>query len=183
MPYNPEIHHRRSVRLKGFDYSMPAAYFITICTHNRVHFFGEINPCRGFPLGNPDTYIELNTTGKIAKEEWEKTDTIRKNVKLGEFVFMPNHLHAIIYITGTEHLTGGFPTGNPYRRLFPNTIGSILGQYKSIVTKRIRNAGCLHFKWQKNYFESIIKTEKDLDNIQNYILQNPVNWETDKYNV
>jgi REP element-mobilizing transposase RayT len=86
--YNPRIHHRRSIRLKGYDYSQAGWYFITICCQGRICRFGHIE----------NGEIILNEYGKIARDEWMRTTEIRPNVELGEFVIMPNHLHGIIQI-------------------------------------------------------------------------------------
>ena len=86
MAYNPKKHNRRSTRLKGYDYSLPGLYFVTICTHNRVFLFGEIT----------DGNMILNRWGRIARDQWQKTETIRDNVALDAFVVMPNHVHGII---------------------------------------------------------------------------------------
>ena len=96
MNYNPEKHHRRSIRLKGYDYSQIGAYFITICSHKHECIFGEIN-------GNK---MCLNEFGDIVETEWLKTPNIRNNVKLDEFIIMPNHLHGIIHIVdlGTNNV-------------------------------------------------------------------------------
>ena len=88
MTFNPEIHRRRSIRLKGYDYSRPGAFFITICVHNRDCLFGEIVNGR----------MELNENGKTVESEWLKTPAMRPNIELGEFVIMPNHFHGIIVI-------------------------------------------------------------------------------------
>ena len=89
MNYNPNIHHRRSIRLKGYDYSQAGAYFITICCDDRKCLFGKIENGK----------MILNEYGNIAYNEWMKTPTLRKNVELGAFVVMPNHIHGIIFIT------------------------------------------------------------------------------------
>ena len=83
-----DFHHRRSIRLKEYDYSQPGAYFITICTHQRENLFGEI----------VDGKMRINEYGQIAQEEWQKTALIRTEIDLGEFVIMPNHFHGIIWI-------------------------------------------------------------------------------------
>lgn len=90
MKYNPDIHHRRSIRLKGYDYSQNGLYFITICTHNRHHLFGTIT----------NDQMALNPIGKIAHDEWLKTESMRPNIRLHEFIVMPNHIHGIIEIIG-----------------------------------------------------------------------------------
>jgi putative transposase len=86
--YNPQMHNRRSIRLKGYDYSQPGLYFITICCQDKICRFGKIE----------NGEMILNEFGKIAHDEWEKTPQIRPNVPLGEFVIMPNHIHGIIHL-------------------------------------------------------------------------------------
>ncbi|HAY70319.1 MAG TPA: hypothetical protein DCX89_00365, partial [Saprospirales bacterium] len=86
MTYDPTKHHRRSIRLKGYDYSRAGLYFITICTQNRACLFGEIK----------NGEMILNQYGQIAANEWMKTTEIRSNVELGELIIMPNHIHGII---------------------------------------------------------------------------------------
>ena len=91
MKYNPDIHHRRSIRLKGYDYSQNGLYFITICTQNREHLFGTIS----------NGQMALNPMGEIAHNEWFKTASMRPNIRLHEFIVMPNHIHGIIEILPT----------------------------------------------------------------------------------
>jgi REP element-mobilizing transposase RayT len=91
MKYNPDIHHRRSIRLKGYDYSQNGLYFITICTQNREHLFGTIT----------NGQMALNPMGEIAHNEWFKTASMRPNIRLHEFIVMPNHIHGIIEIIPT----------------------------------------------------------------------------------
>jgi len=89
MPYDPSKHHRRSIRLQGYDYRQAGGYFITICTFRRAHVFGEI-------IGG---VMRLNLFGDIALEEWKRTGIIRPNAEVDEFVVMPNHLHGIIMLS------------------------------------------------------------------------------------
>ncbi|HOK89274.1 MAG TPA: transposase, partial [Candidatus Hydrogenedentes bacterium] len=86
MKYNPDLHHRRSIRLQGYDYTQPGAYFITICTANRKCLFGEVVDCQ----------MRLNETGRIVRDEWLQTAALRPGVVLDAFVVMPNHVHGII---------------------------------------------------------------------------------------
>ena len=86
--YNPQIHHRRSIRLKGYDYAQAGLYFITICCEGRIHRFGHIK----------NGEMILNEYGQIAFNEWVKTPQLRPNIELGEFIIMPNHFHGIIQI-------------------------------------------------------------------------------------
>lgn len=194
--YNPTIHHRQSIRLKNYDYSIEGLYFITLCVIDKKNIFGEII----------DGKLYLNKFGKIAKEEWAKTPEIRKNTSLGEFIIMPNHMHGIISIdyqineTKKEDI-GKFQSPS-------QTIGAIIRGYKGATTKRINNlireikaspsTGELQFApaespeqalkylsgegsiWQRNYYDIIIRTEKAFTNISNYIINNPANWKKDK---
>jgi putative transposase len=98
--YNPHIHHRKSIRLKGYDYSQAGLYFITICCQDRACLFGEI--IVGANAIRPE--MKLNKYGEIAYNEWMKTPEIRNNVQLGEFVIMPNHIHGIIRLLGRGEL-------------------------------------------------------------------------------
>jgi len=104
--YNPQIHHRRSIRLKGYDYSQAGWYFVTICCHGRACLFGDV-------INNK---MVLNEYGQIANNEWMKTPDIRPNVELGEFIIMPNHVHGIIRLLcrGELHspLHNGVSTNN-----------------------------------------------------------------------
>jgi len=121
------LQNRRSIRLKNYDYSGEGLYFITLCTTDRQHIFGEIL----------NGEMHLNSLGKIASEEWKKTPEIRKNTSLGEFIIMPNHFHAIISIdykikdNGKENL-GKFQSPS-------QTIGAIIRGFKGATTKRINN--------------------------------------------
>lgn len=181
-----DLHHRRSIRLKEYDYSQPGAYFITICTHQRDHLFGEI----------VDGVMQLNEFGQIAQEEWQKTALIRGEIELGEFVIMPNHFHGIIWIVdgrGTARrapTTGGLgetsadftPTHEQFGKPVVGSIPTIVRAFKSAVSRRINLARCTPGKpvWQRNYWEHIIRDEKDLTNAQAYILNNPAQWENDE---
>ena len=190
--YNPDIHHRRSIRLKGYDYAQAGLYFITICTHNRECIFGEII----------NGEMGLNELGEIAFNEWKKTPEIRPNVELGEYVIMPNHMHGIIRLldrgelhssndihelhssNDSDNIKGEF---NSPLRSPSQTIGAIVRGYKSSVTKQINLLNLTgEFNspqriWQRNYHEHIIRDEKSYNNISNYILNNPLNWTEDKF--
>ncbi|ATA73889.1 MULTISPECIES: transposase [Capnocytophaga] len=176
--YNSDIHKRRSIRLKGYDYSREGLYFITICCQNREHYFGEI----------VDGKMQLNEIGKIAYNEWINTETIRKNVVLHSFVVMPNHFHAIIEIT--HQCRGVLHTPNDITLHTPNdnekgvcntplrspsqTLGAIVRGYKSVVSKKIGFS-----VWQRNYYEHIIRNEESYFKIHEYIENNPAKWEED----
>lgn len=168
--YNSEIHHRRSIRLKGYDYSRNGGYFITICTKDRACFFGEIK----------NGEMVLNGYGLIAQEEWIRTGDMRKNIIMDEFVIMPNHIHGIIVVNAP----GGAYCNTPLQTKFQspsNNLGAIIRGYKSIVTNRINTHRQIELQsvWQRNYYEHIIRNEEDLHRIQEYIINNPQNWEKD----
>ena len=135
----------------------------------------------------------LSAAGEITKNEWLSTPIVRPEIELDAFVIMPNHLHGIII----KHARRGDPLGRPGSTdpaikdrashrdaptLEPDTIGSIVGQFKSISTKKIRGTEYLGFHWQRNYYEHIIRNKPELDEIRKYILENPANWQTDEDN-
>jgi hypothetical protein len=166
-------HRRRSIRLPGFDYSLPGAYFVTICTHDRQNRFGEIN----------DGVMHLNALGEIAQDEWFKTAQLRPYIDLSpdEFVVMPNHVHGIIHITDANTvgaLRRNAPTNAPVQPPLPHSLAVIVRAYKSAVTYAINSIN--HSRgtpvWQRNYYEHIIKTDKEYQQIAGYILENPMRW-------
>jgi REP element-mobilizing transposase RayT len=193
--YNPEIHHRRSVRLRNFDYSQQGLYFITICVQNHICIFGNIE----------NGEMRLNEIGEIVHNEWLKTAELRPNIQLHEYVIMPNHFHAILEITtgaGRAMLTeaGVLPRAGhalplreqppkPYTNELPqsrfqnigkNTISSITGSFKSAVTRNIHSAG-YDFAWQRNLWEHVVRDFDDYARIAAYIINNPSRWEEDTF--
>ena len=183
MKYNREKQHRRSVRLKGYDYSSPGAYFVTVCAWNRECMFGDII----------NGELKLNEYGKVIRREWIHTGDIRSNVELDEFIVMPNHFHGILVINHrinllrTGLMRGGVlqyaPTGKGLRSP-SQTIGAIIRGVKSAVTKSInilRKTPGMPV-WQRNYFEHVIRNEKELCRIREYIRINPLQWDIDEEN-
>ena len=154
MKYNSEKHHRRSIRLKGYDYSQSGLYFITICVQNRHCLFGEIE----------NDEMILNEYGKIAATEWINTESIRDNIRLHEYIIMPNHIHGIIEIIDRKGDCRGESQFAPTAPTAP-TIKSL--NYKI---------------WQRNYYEHIIRDEKSHQIISEYIITNPQKWDIDKLN-
>jgi REP element-mobilizing transposase RayT len=193
MKFNPEIHHRRSIRLKGYDYSRNGAYFVTICSWNRECLFGEIS---GIKTSEPE--IILNEYGKIVHDEWNRTVLIRKEIEIGEFIVMPNHFHGIVLIQGrgdrlvapmstiADCIQGRPPVAPTEDRPGPKpkSISSFLAGFKSIVTKRINELRQTPGApvWQRNYYEHIIRNETELNRISQYIISNPANWYNDENN-
>jgi putative transposase len=163
------IYRIESVRLREWDYTNAAWYYVTINTKNHLPYFGEV----------VDSIMILNVIGKILQEEWLNTEIIRKGIELDYYQIMPNHLHGIIIFNGivnTKRFTSS-PT------LKPNSLGSIIGQFKSVCTKRIHDSGCKQYAWQTRYYEHIIRNERELYKIRKYILENPRRWEIEKENI
>lgn len=187
MAYDPKIHHRRSIRLQGYDYSQNGAYFITLCTQDRKPIFGKI----------VNGEMQLSPFGIIVRDEWLKTAEMRKNIEMDEFIVMPNHFHGIIVIddrdwdnnrTGTLQRapTEKAPTIEKFGKPTSNTIPTIIRGFKAAVTKQINtiqiNAGVYNKPeriWQKNYYEHVIRNETSLNKIREYIMSNPLNWKED----
>ncbi len=177
MKYDPENHHRRSIRLKGYDYSQAGAYFVTICTQNRACLFGEV----------VDGQMRVNELGEIVREEWLRTGQIRPNVELDAFVVMPNHIHGIIVLRGYDRrgtLQRAPTTVERFGKPTSNTIPTIVRLFKSATTKRINHLrGTPGARvWQRNYYERIIRNDDELRRIREYIANNPLQWALDRDN-
>ena len=180
------FHPRRNLRLPEFDYSQPGAYFVTIVTQNRKPFFGSIS----------NGEMILNEMGRIIADLWAAIPVHFSNVEPGEFVVMPYHIHGIIVITvgvghdneeGTlqETIKGATCVSTISKE--PNgpksgSISAIIGSFKSAATKLFHaipeHSG--ERLWQRNFYEHVIKNERDYQAIYNYILANPINWEKDE---
>lgn len=170
--------HRRSVRLRGFDYSQPGAYYVTICARDRICLFGHISEGR----------MHLNELGKVVQEEWLKTPTLRPSLQLDAFVVMPNHFHGILIFGDKREPCGAGDATPPalpvFGKVMHRSLGAIVGAFKGAVTTRARalyKNSALEV-WQKNYYEHVIDDQKDLDRIREYILENPSRWESDGEN-
>ncbi len=157
-----------STRLKGWDYSSVGKYFITFVTKHRKHWFGKIE----------NGEMKLNQYGKIFEKEILNTEKVRKNIKLDTWQIMPNHFHGIFII---ENKSEENNERKESETLKPNSIGSIIGQIKSIVTKKIWETGEKEFAWQGRFHDRIIRDEKALNNIRRYIKNNPKKWNEDKF--
>jgi REP element-mobilizing transposase RayT len=193
MTYDPQRHHRRSIRLKGYDYSQAGAYFITICTQDRACLLGDV----------VDGEMQENEFGEIVRAEWFASADIRQEIRLNpdEFVVMPNHIHGIVWIIA-PHRRGDRPvapgTGNQPtmgdrpimgdRPVAPTncsrSVGSLIAGFKSAATKKInRLRGTPGAPlWQRNYYEHIIRNDKSLCRIRQYITNNPLRWDLDRMN-
>lgn len=191
-----------SSRLEGWDYRADGLYFITICTKDRECVFGDVK----------NGITGLSEVGSIIADEWQKTAKIRYFVTLDQWIIMPNHIHGIIEIwrepiiddaiyktkRGTFQIMMGdalvisvethrrcVSTGGnqpSYLHRDPDSIGSIIAQFKSKCTKRIHVMGHHDFAWQSRFYDHIIRNEKSLYNIRRYIVSNPRKWERDRNN-
>ena len=171
--YDPIIHKRKSIRLKEYDYSQPGEYFITICTHDKKCAFGE----------TVEEKIILSPIGIIAKKCWEEIPEHFPNVRLDEHVIMPNHVHGIVIIEGRD-LINQIPTRNnfPLMKNPKVTLGKIIRSYKARSAKYIHDSGYVDFQWQSLFYDWIVRSEKELDNIRDYIINNPPQWSLDEEN-
>ena len=195
MPYDPERHHRRSIRLPGYDYTQDGAYFVTLVAANRECLFGDV----------VDGHVVLSTCGKIVDWFWRDIPRHAAYVRLDAYVVMPNHVHAVLWIANVgatqtykpvdggpvfleesgirDKGSPGFASPLPDRAIGPasHSVGAIIGNYKSVTTRRInqvrKSAGAV--VWQRNYYEHIVRSEEELHRICTYIQNNPAQWASD----
>jgi REP element-mobilizing transposase RayT len=170
------IRQRKPNRLKNFNYSSSGYYFVTMCTKNRQEYFGNI-------INNK---MILNEYGKITEHYWLEIPKHFNNVKLDEFIVMPNHVHGIIVIKNIFN-----PVGNRHACSLQNAIcrrqnqllSNIINLYKSTTSKFIHRSGINSFRWQKSFYDHIIRNEYSLFGILQYIRDNPRNWDEDRNNL
>ncbi|HNQ67785.1 MAG TPA: transposase [Bacteroidales bacterium] len=197
--YNPAIHHRKSYRLKNYDYSGPGLYAITICCEQHQHFFGTI----------VDGQLLLNDGGKIAEKCWREIPNHYPNTRTHEYVIMPNHIHGIIEIikkyipqnnycdvVGCQNfdalqlqsnVSQNIRTKNEYQKIIHGSIRCIVRGYKIGVTKWFRQNYPNEFPknrkiWQQNYYDRILWSIPSYERMANYINNNPTYWVKDFYN-
>ena len=207
--YNPQMHNRRSIRFKGYDYTQAGLYFITICCQNRACLFGEIENGK----------MMLNDAGAIANDCWLNIPNHFPNAILHEYVIMPNHVHGIIELVGAnnhspvselhspetvganqyspktalhspetnQHSPKNVPVigDNRAKNVSPlrspsKTVGSVVRGFKIGVTKWMRQNTDTFYIWQRNYWEHIIRDDISYENISQYIINNPTKWNNDK---
>ena len=207
--YNSDIHKRHSIRLRNYDYSNIGAYFVTVCLNERIQQHDAITLQMGainraptdvnfdFPtFGHIENGImTFNDCGKIAQQIWDEMPQHYPNIELGEFIVMPDHVHGIIkirrgvdlsrpkfdfYQNDTNIATGGFSgTKNP---MLNNNLSHIIRWFKGRVAFECCKIDC-NYKWQRNFWEHIIRDEPSYKNISQYIIDNPVNWGKDESGV
>ncbi|MBA9076269.1 transposase [Rufibacter quisquiliarum] len=172
-------------RLKGYDYRLEGLYFITICTQDRYPYFGEV----------VNGEMVLSDEGQIAHDYWLDLPKHMPHLFLGDFVVMPNHVHGIVGLEGILR-DGSTLEDNkalPYNgitgknefmaNLAPKagSISHVIGFYKSICTKMIRSVSTEPFGWQPRFHDRIIRNQRELLLIENYILNNPSKWQEDRF--
>jgi len=200
MTYNPDIHHRRSIRLKGYEYSQAGAYFVTVCTQNRECLLGEI----------VDGEMRLNDAGRMIQRIWHEIPVHYSGVEVDAFVVMPNHIHGVVILVGaaprgrpdvgnaasdTGQARGPVPTmssalSGQARGPAPTmSLPDVVHRFKTMTTKLyidgVKQSGWSPFfnrLWQRNYYERIIRNEDSLARIREYIVNNPLQWALDREN-
>ena len=172
MPYDANKHHRRSIRLRGWDYANVGAYFVTVVTHKRY------------------TWFDTDTYRQIVENEWKNLPERFPTIALDEFVVMPNHLHFIVWLNpspadtpvGTQLNCAPEPDCVPHHATTAPTLGQVVRVFKAVTSRRIRESGGDDFGWQRNYYERVIRNERELNAIREYIHNNPAHWAEDTEN-
>ncbi len=172
--YDPEKHHRRSIRLRAWDYTSAGAYFVTICTNQ-----GE-------------SLSDNSTLRDIAEQTWQELPNRFPSIILNEFVLMPNHVHFVVWLNPPDDDDAGVgaqlncaPTIGVRFKVDKQrpALGQIARTFKALVTRRIHQLQPeMPFAWQRNYYEHIIRNERELYAIRQYIRDNPLHWAEDVEN-
>lgn len=185
MTYDPERHRRRSIRLKGYDYAQPGAYFVTIVTQGRVCPFGNV----------VNGEMRLNGFGRIVEWTWHDLPNHVAGIVPDAFVVMPNHVHGVVVLTDTvvvvragsglvgasSGLVGAGSEPAPTRR---HSLPEIIRQFKTFSARRINQYRQVQGVpvWQRNYYEHLVRDDEAMDRIREYIVNNPLQWEMDREN-
>jgi putative transposase len=173
-------HERKTIRLQNWDYSSEGIYYITICCLDRKSFFGEVR----------DHAMILSEIGSTASQYWLEIPNHFPHVKLDEFVVMPNHLHGLLILdysfVGTRHGVVLLQSDkNTYQKVSQfskpkkNSVSVIINQYKSSVKRWCNRNGYKYFQWQARFYDQIVRDEISIENIREYVYNNPKNWDTD----
>jgi REP element-mobilizing transposase RayT len=171
MKFNPNKHHRRSIRLKNYDYSREGAYFITICTKERECFFGKISAGK----------LILNDIGTIAERYLKEIPDHFPHVDMGEMIVMPNHIHCILVfksypaVVGARHVVP-LQRQNQFSKPFTGSVSVVIQQFKSSVKRWCNQNDHKYFHWQSRFYDHIIRDDKSFQRIVNYIKSNPSKW-------
>jgi REP element-mobilizing transposase RayT len=177
MKYDPDKHHRKSIRLRGYDYTQAGAYFITICVQNRECVLGDI----------VNGEVQLSEWGQVVQMEWDQLPQRFPNIDIDALAIMPNHVHGIVVIPGDRSTARRAPTATieQFGQPVPGSIPTVVRSFKSAITKRInelRGTPGVPF-WQRNYWEHVVRDEIDLNRIRQYIENNPRRWHEDQLNL
>ncbi len=177
MPYDPDRHHRRSIRLHGFDYRLPGLYFVTLCAYRRAWLFGQVD----------DGTMVLNAYGRAIAAAWKTIPRNNPHVRLDAFQVMPNHIHGIIEISALPDIADAIadasqPAGARPRGPSTGSLGAILAGFKATATRRINALRHVQGEpiWQCNYWEHVVRNEDELVRIRTYIVSNPALWVEDR---
>jgi len=165
MTYDSDIHHRRSIRLKGYGYSRQGLYFVTICVQNRECLFGRIE----------ENHMALNHYGEIVRAVWDGLPSHYNNVKLDMFMVMPNHIHGIIQIVHPSDIDAGLKPASATKTAPLPEIVRALKTFSARAINGHRNSKKRPV-WQRNYYEHIIRDEESYLEIVDYIQNNPQKW-------
>jgi REP element-mobilizing transposase RayT len=176
-PKESPLKQRKHIRLKHFDYGNTGAYYVTICTDEKKRFLSEIE----------NGEVRLLAFGKVVEEELDRTISMRDNLSLGPYVIMPNHVHLVLFFHDRTAEELPEEDESPKRNFggsHAGSLSSIIGNFKSVVTSRIRKADQKDgiVIWQRGFYEHIIRDEKDLLRITDYIMTNPITWQYDQEN-
>jgi putative transposase len=186
------VHDRRSLRLNGYDYAQAGAYFVTICTQNRVCLLGDL-------VGEE---FRPSDAGRMIQAVWDEMSGRYPGIETDAFVIMPNHIHGIIVLVESGPIVGAGPRACPDHGQTPKRIGQpqgvaptglsfpdVVHRFKTLTTKRytdgVKERGWSPFDgrlWQRNYYEHVIRNKRELDKIREYIATNPLKWERDREN-
>lgn len=181
MKYDPNRHHRRSLRLPGHDYATPGAYFLTLCTHQRACIFGRVEKGE----------MQLSQFGEIVQGHWSKLPKHHAHLRLDAFIVMPNHLHGILILENgwggaiapeTNQITNP-QSSNSSKLRKCHAISEIVRGFKTFSAKRIneiRQTPGIPV-WQRNFYDRIIRDDAGLQKVRAYITQNPKVWEQDAF--
>ena len=207
MKYDPRIHHRRSIRLKGYDYSQAGLYFVTICIKNKLCLLGHI----------ADQKMLLNDAGNMIVKWYYELENKFSDIRCHEMITMPNHFHCILQNTGlpvradlrvcptpntpnnhppadplsNEHISDQHAPdehkGSPLGEHMGSPLHRVVQWFKTMTTNEyirgVKNHDWERFDgklWQRNYYEHIIRDDRAYHNISNYIRNNPAKWQQDK---
>lgn len=170
--FDNKVHHRRTIRLKEYDYSQAGAYFVTTCTRERKCLFGRVE----------EDQVRLNNNGRMVESVWENLPRQYPDIQLDVFVIMPNHIHGIIVLVGAG--VPACPIDGPAQRPAPTmSLPDIIHRFKSFTINQYMRAVSMTGQkndtatfWQRNYYEHVIRSEHELSLVRDYVVNNPLKW-------